>query len=693
MTTRRNLMWRYMGIAVIFCLICVIYLGRLFYIQISGRENVYNSGTTTRTVTVQAVRGEIYDRNGNALVTNRYTYDLTLTYEAFSALDTRTANETCLRVFQALKDSGEADKYEENYFPFEGAYPYYSLSEEAKDGDSIPYYRLQRVLSDIGLEKDATVDDIIDHYVKTYDLLATDNSGKRLYDDDKIDRLIRICYDMDAVRFASAGEYTVAEDVGLGLMTYVKELSLDAVTFTVNVARVYNYPGYASHILGTVGPIYSEEWEYYNEQGYQMNAIVGKSGCELAFEQYLRGSDGKMEIVEDAAGNVISVTVLTQPVAGSDVHLTIDMDLQIAAEDGLAENVQYVVDRSGGLTARGSGCNAGAAVVMDPDTFDVLAIASYPTYDLTTYNLLYNELVTNEAKPLINRALNGTYAPGSTYKLGVAAAALMEEEISALSLIKCEGTYKRYEDYRPSCSTYPSTHSGDIDVMEAIAVSCNCYFYELGYRMGIDTLNSYMKKFGFGQSTGLELGGATGVLAGPDYRQQTHGAIWTDGLTLQAAIGQSDNQASPMQLACYISTLVNGGTRYSAHLLHGVYAFGSDTPTYAYTQTAETILDQTEIPSSVLSTIFAGMRRVVTGNSTVSRNMQSIPVSVGGKTGTAQNSSGCDNALFVCTAPYDDPEIVISVVLEQGYTGGYASLTAARILEEYYKIGEETEKG
>ena len=685
----KNQTWRYMGIAIVFCLVSVIYLGRLFYIQISGRGSEFDGATTTRTVTIQAVRGEIYDRNGKALVTNRYTYDLTLSHEAFSRLSTHRANEVCLGVLEALNSCGEADKHEERYFPFEGSYPYYLLSEEAQDGDSIPYYRLQRVLGDIGLEKDASVEEIVEAYVKTYSLLATDSTGKRLYDDDEIDRLIRMRYDMDAVRFASAGEYTVAEEVGMGLMTYVKELSLAAVSFQVNVERVYNYPGYASHILGTVGPIYSEEWEYYNEQGYQMNAIVGKSGCELAFEQYLHGSDGKMEIVEDAAGNLISATVTTPPVAGSDVRLTIDIDLQIAAEDGLAENVQYVVSRSQDLVSQGSGCNAGAAVAMDPNTFEVLALASYPTYDLSTYNLLYNELAANTAKPLINRALNGTYAPGSTFKPGVAAVALTEGEITATSTIHCGGKYTRYDDYQPKCSTYPHSWGGSLTAAQAIADSCNCFFYELGYRLGIDRLDEYMKKFGFGQSTGLELGGATGVLAGPDYRQQTHGAVWTEGLTLQAAIGQSDNQASPIQLACYLSALVNGGTRYAAHLLYGVYAFGSDTPSYTYAQDGAVVLDSISLSDSARASVFSGLRQVVTGNATVSRNMKGIPVPVGGKTGTAQNSSGCDNALFICAAPYDAPEIVISVVLEQGYSGGYSSLTAARILEKYYNVNAE----
>ena len=685
MTSKRTHLWRFMLVAVVFCLACVIYLGRLFYIQISGRDDRYAGETTTRTVTIQAVRGEIYDRNGTALVSNRYTYDLALVYGSFSALDTRTENDTLLSILEALNCSGDVDKHEQKYFPFDGAYPYYSLSEEATDADSIPYFRLRRVLGDVGLKESSTVDDVIDYYVETYSLLATGSDGRRLYDDDEIDRLIRLRYDMDARRFGVANDYAFADEVSLSLMAYVKELNLGGIAFTVNVERVYNFPGYASHILGTVGPIYSEEWNYYNEQGYQMNAIVGKTGCEYAFEEYLHGSDGKLLIEEDAQGNIVRTEVLVAPIAGNDVHLTVDIELQVAAEDALAENVAYVVDRSGGVISYGANCNAGATVVMDPNTFSVLAIASYPTYDLATYNLNYNALAVDAAKPLLNRALNGLYEPGSTYKLGVATAALMEEQIEAASRITCDGAYDRFGSYRPKCSTYPHDHSA-INVIEAIADSCNVFFYELGYRLGIDRLNDYMRSFGFGQSTGIEIGGATGILAGPDYRQQIHGEIWTDGMTVQAAIGQADNQASPLQLACYLSTLVRGGDRYAAHLLDSVYAFGSDTPSYTYTQSSDTLLSQVALSDEVLASVFEGMRSVVESNDVVRRNMQSVPVTVGGKTGTAQNSSGCDNALFVCAAPYDNPEIVISVVLEQGYAGSYSSLTAARILEKYYNV-------
>ena len=678
----RNHTLRYLGIVAIFCLICVIYLGRLFFIQIAGRENKYEADVTEREVTVQAVRGEIYDRNGVKLVANRYSYDLSLAHAQFFSLTVQERNDVCLRVQAALAKKGGVGIREQKFFPFDGKYPNYTYNAETLDGDSIRSYRLKRVLGDIGLETDATATELRDYYTDTYDLLQTDNQGNRRYSDTEIDVLIRMYYDIDAVRFRSSGEYTLCEGVDMSLMTYIKEQNIKAVNFTVNVAREYCYPGYASHILGLVGPIYSNEWEYYNELGYQMNAIVGKSGCEAAFESYLRGTDGKVRIEEDKNGNVVSVEVLTEPIAGNDVYLTIDINLQIAAEDGLAENVEYIVNRATGVE-NGAECKSGAVVAMDPDTFEVLAIASYPTYDLTTYNADYNLLSQDPTQPLLNRAINGTYAPGSTLKPGMAAIALTDDAIVKSTYITCTGRYKN----TVGCSTYGENHWGSIDVIDAIAYSCNSYFCELGHRLGIEKMEKYLSQFGLGKPTGLELGGSKGILAGPTYRGEIQSEEqWQPGMTWQAAIGQSDHQLSPVQMACYIGTLCNGGTRYTAHLLHSVYRFGSSEPSFVYTQTEETVQSRIELSPEDLNTVLTGMRKVVTESNTVGRwiNSSTIPVPVGGKTGTAQTGGVCDNALFVAAAPYDDPDIVISVVLEKGYSGGLASLTAARILEAYY---------
>jgi len=686
MSEKKSSMWRYMGVAILFCVVVMIYMGRLFYIQISGRGAEFDTGNTVSTVTIQAVRGEIYDRNGNALVSNRYSYDLVLSYAGVSKTDTTEMNRAALAMFDALESGAEEGKNlrTERFFPFEGTYPNYTYSTEATDGQSLVYYRLIRVFSDLKMEKDTVAKDLSSYYVDRYALLQKDDSGVRLFDNDQIDALIRLYYDMDALRFRTTGEYTFAENLSLPTMTAIKESSIATANFRVNAERVYNYPGYASHILGTVGPIYSEEWDYYSEQGYQMSAIVGKSGCEAAFESYLRGMDGKMEIEVDASGNLIRSTVLKQPVAGQDVYLTIDITLQKAAEDGLAENVQAVVDRANGILTEGAGCNAGAAVVLDPDDFSVLAMASYPTYDLNQYNALYETLSANPAKPLNNRALNGLYEPGSTYKLGIAAAALSEGLVSSTERINCT---KNYTADGYGCSTHPHNKYGTrLNVRDAIADSCNIFFYEMGDRFykaaKLDTLGAYMKGFGIGQDTGLELGGTKGALANPDNwdKDEVRGMSW------QTAIGQADTRVSPLQLACYVGTLLDGGTRYSAHLLYGVASFGNE-GTVNLKQPE--VLNENEIDSWVVDEIKQGMEQVVRDNNVVKNNMSAVSklVTVGGKTGTAQTGkTDIENALFVCAAPMESPELIVAVVLEQGDGGSYASLAAARILETYYGV-------
>ncbi len=692
MEPKRDRTMRYLGIVALFCVVCVVYLGRLFYIQIAGRQNTYETDQTTRTVNVQAVRGEIYDRNGVKLVENRYTYDLVLSYGSFAALTPVQKNDVLLQLAEAEDACEASDLRPRVYSPFRGQYPYLSYTEEATDSETVEGYRLSRVAQSGGWREIPTAEQLVEYYEETYELLYTDSEGRRRYNDREIDTLIRFYYDMDAKSFRNNGEYIFATGITLddvangGLMTYVKEKSLSSVSFNGYVERVYLYPGYASHILGSVGPIYAEEWDYYDAQGYQMNAIVGKDGCESAFEEYLHGIDGQLKITEDANGNVLSVETVREPVAGSDIRLTIDIDLQIAAEDGLKNNVQ-TVSQNAYVVTEGMECDAGAAVVIDPETFELLAIASYPTYNLATFNQDYAALQEDPAEPLRNRALNEGYAPGSTLKLGMAVMGLMEGKVTVDEIIACNGKYKG----TVGCSTYRQNHRGGLSLSDAISCSCNSYFCELGDRVGIEKMEAYLAAWGLGESTGLELGGAEGVLAGPTYRGEIqHSEPWKDGMTWMAAIGQSDHKMTPIQLATYTATLCNGGTRYAARLLHSVYRFGSSEPDEVG---VSEILDQTPIPSDVRAALRESMEQMVSdpANYTVRRNLglTKLPenVVVGGKTGTAQvDGSACDNALFVCEASTssDRADIVIAVVLESGAHGYNAAMTAGAILNEFY---------
>ncbi len=525
-----------------------------------------------------------------------------------------------------------------------------------------------------------TAEELVTRLVKSYRLTETDEEGVRIFTDAEVDRLLRILYGMEAAGFSRANDYILASDVSMETVTTEREAGVPGIGYTQTATRVYTYPGYASHILGQTGPIYAEDWEKYKELGYNMNATVGNSGCEAAFESYLHGQDGVRVVVEDRDGNIVSEYMKKQAVAGQDIYLTIDIDLQIAAEDGLAENVAYIQDTYGR-----SDCRSGAAIAMDPDSGEILALASYPTYDLSTFNRDYGELSTDEALPLYNRALYGLYAPGSTFKPGVAAAALSEGVITGSTLLECAGKYTYYQSYQPTCWVYNSTVSpihehGYLNVREAICVSCNCFFYEAGRLLGIEQMNRYDRLFGLGEATGIELGEATGSLAGPEYRTATHGVTWQATDTIAAAIGQSDNAFTPLQLSVYLSTLVNGGTRYAAHLLLRVRDFTTRTDTY----TAEPeVLSSFTLDESVRSEVMAGMLAAVAESAGVSRYMAGLPFSVAGKTGTAQTGARTDNGLFVCCAPASDPGITVATVIEKAGGGSYAALSAARILEAY----------
>ncbi len=701
MNAKVNKKLRIICVAALFVIICLIYAVRMINIKTNAKPKQESLGAYTRTVAIQAVRGEIFDRNGKCLVSNEYTYDMIFDHQAMS-VDRYGRNMAILRAVEAVEEMQETARLPEYYFIFDGEYPNYTYTKDAITYDTDIYLKLLKRIAENELEEDSQKkkneltatyldefyrehgecfpkeQEIIDCFVEKYSLDEKDENGAPRYTDAQIDKIFRVLYDMEVSDFSAYNSYVFAENVDMRFITYMEELGISGVDFKVEISRVYNYPGYASHILGRVGQIYSEEWDYYNELGYEMSALVGKDGCEAAFESYLRGVDGEMEIIEDENGKIIEKKVKKSAISGKDLYLTIDIDLQIAAEDGLRENVNYV-----NSNVYSASSEAGALVALDPNSGAVLALASYPSYDLSTFNKDYNDLVADSANPLYNRALDGLYTPGSTFKLGMVAAGIDSSEVSSSTTLRCDGIYTYYKDYQPKCWIHSSGgRHGNINAAGAIEVSCNCYFYELGRRMGIDKMNNYCRKFGLGEKTGIELPEKIGILAGPAYRE-THGmTAWTAGNTISAAIGQSDNSFTPIQLSAYVSTLLNGGTRYSAHLLGEVKTYGNGEIVYSSTPRE---LDSIELSGEATDTVKYGMKRMVENSAFVSSYMKNIPVTVGGKTGTAElGGTATENGLFVCAAPYDKPEIVITSVVEHAGGGSYAAIAAARVLEEYY---------
>lgn len=694
----RKMPLRITCIAVAFVVICIIFLIKMVNITLTAdpTDNL-QTGTYERREPIQAMRGEIYDRNGVKLVYNEYKYNMIFDYDAMAATQI-DRNYAILQAVYALRSTGNEAHRTESSFPFSGTYPNLTYLPEATDGESDIYYRLLKRIAQNELEEDAPISkteltvsyledfyrenpdefpaesEIIEWYLQRYKLNEVNGDGSNKFSDGEIDKIIRVRYDMEVADFSIYNRYCFAKDLDISFISYIKELHVVGADFEVDTERKYAFPGYASHILGRTGAIPAEDWAHYKALGYEINDTVGLDGCEAAFEEYLRGVDGVMLVVEDMDGNIIDSRVEKEPVAGKDVYLTIDIELQMAAEKGLKKTVDAL-----------ESSDAGAITAIEPNSGEVLVIASYPSFDLSSYGEDYNDLLADEANPLYNRALDGLYAPGSTFKIGMVAAGVTNGTVTANTTINCTGRYEYYKDYRPRCWIYPGSH-GQLNSMGALEVSCNCYFYELGRLMGIDLMNEYCTGYGLGQLTGIELGEKKGILAGPAYREANGLEGWTAGNTISAAIGQSDNTFTPIQMSVYVSTVLNGGTRYGAHLLKEVREYGSGETVLV---SEPHILSSVELSAEAVSAVKQGMRQMVEASSSVSSYMRYVPVTVGGKTGTAElGGSNTENGLFVCAAPYNAPDIVVTAVVEHAGGGSYAALAASYVLDEFYKVAD-----
>ena len=637
---------RYICVTAVFLLVCIFYLVKILDIQSDGKAGSFDeNGLVTRTYTVAGVRGEIYDRNGVLLVGNEISYDIIFEYGSIPDT-TAEFNREILATLDAIDKAGSLDFLSDDLYILEGTYPNLSLTDAARDPESDEHKALVRFLDSNKVDSEnlsaETVHTVLRRKYKIYD----DN-----YTNEEITSLLRIRYEMERVQFGYYTPYVLAEKVPTNLVSSIQESGIRGVNFKVNSERVYTYPGYASHILGRVGKIQEKELEYYTSLGYSMDSLVGNSGCEQAFESYLHAQDGILKVVYDESGSVVEKSYEVTPVSGNDVWLTIDIEMQMAAEDGLAESIGMLPS-----------ANAGAAVALEAEGGGILAIASYPTFDLTQIQDIgyYNTLLSDANLPELNRALSGLYPPGSVYKLGSAIAALEEDHIDEHSTYFCNRVF-------PYTNQTCLGRHENITVTDAIKDSCNVFFYYLGREMGIDSITKYTKPLGLGVATGIELPEKTGAVASTANES--------------AAIGQADHIYSPLQMGVYTSSLVNGGHRYAAHLLHSVREFFTGRVIFSY---EESIKETVEISEHNLDVVLEGMRRVVESHTYIRNNFASLPVTAGGKTGTAQVTGKADYALFTGVAPYDDPEVVGLCVIEEGVTGENASLTVARMFEKYY---------
>lgn len=659
-----------------------------------------NNERLIRAYSVAAPRGEILDNKGKPLVENRTGYSIRvqkiglnddelnrILYSA-AKLAAEYGAET-ESSFPIVKDeNGKSLTFdftiEENggTRPVEGVkYPKTTEKPDEKtsdaketedktnagDSEEKRAEKLEAWKKDNKLTEFSSAEEILGFYEKKYAVSSE-------YDSDTALAITAIRYAMDKASFSEKNSYKLCRDVDMAVVQQIKEQYSDfpGIDVVIEPFRSFTKGTLAAHILGRTGRIYAEEYAEMKNDGYGINDMIGKDGLEKVLEKYLKGKDGYKSVEMSRGGGVTRILQDKEPKSGNYAKLTLDRDLQEATENALKEKISQAV-----------GTGSGAAIAVNPKTGGVLAMASYPTYDLSTFNEDYDKLIKSKTKPLINRVLNGTYSPGSTFKPLTSVAALESGTITPDTYITDLGKYTYYPSYQPTCLVYSSsgaTH-GTINVSQAIGVSCNYFFYDVGRRMGIETLDQYASNFGLGQTTGIELPESTGILASPSNRESA-GGVWYPGDVLQAAIGQSDNLFTPAQLASYICTLLNKGKRYSLHLVDEVVDY--DTNEVVLKKEPE-VLSDNPISDSTYNAVTDGMRRVVTSG-TASAAFASSKYKAAGKTGTAEVPDGADNVLFVGFAPYDDPEIVVAVIIEHGASSSFSAGVAREIFDAYMQI-------
>ena len=650
---------------VVFMVVCALFALVLMEIQIVHGKDYAELATkgATRTQVIQAARGEMVDRYGRPIVQNKVGYNVTLD-KAY--LTRGKENEIILRLLDLLEQSGE-EWIDKLPITTEEPFAFYEGQDEAIG-------KLKTFL-EVGVY--TGVDDVMSWLIERYELENYSPKEQR--------RLAGVRYQMERQGFSITNPYVLAEDIDVSTVVQIKERSyeLSGVMIAEGTVREYVQGDIAPHLVGRIGPIYAEEYAELKDKGYAMNDIIGKGGIEEAFESELRGENGLRTITLNSNGEVVDSTVTQSPKPGNSIMLTIDIDIQRAAQNAMEEQIRWLQEN--GEEGEGKEATAGAVVAIDVKTGEVLAMASYPTYNLETFNEDYNDLLANEDNPLFNRALQGTYAPGSIFKPLVGLAGLEEGYITRYYTYTCDHVYTYYEDYQPTCLGWHP----HFNVMDALRVSCNIFFYDLGRQLGIEPIIDYAETFGLGQPTGIELPEAKGHISSPEFFDELD-ELWNPGDVLQASIGQGKSLFTPVQLATYTATLANGGTRLRTHLVKSI-------KTYALNETVEDIQPEVvagvELERSTINTIREGMIRASGQNGysgTSGAYFGDYPIPVASKTGTPETNA-FPNGTYICYAPANDPEIAVAVVIENGYHGYWGASVAKAVFDEYFfgKINDQ----
>ena len=662
--------FRALAMLLVFALILGLFGARTYSVQmLGGGAVVADSDTYTTYYTVKASRGELLDRNGNVMVGNRASYDLV--FNNFVLTNSDDPNGHLLRLVKMAKQLGV--DYIEN-FPVTETRPYeYTLAEQSASWQG--YF--QDYLWELDIDSDISASRLMEELRRMYKIPED-------WSDADARAVIGLRYELKLrTDITNLSSYVFLSDVPDDILNAILELNVPGLDAAASTTREY-YTTYAAHILGTYAAMNAEDWKVYKEKGYKMDDKIGKTGLEKAFEEYLHGTDGRLAKVVDKNGNIVSQYYVKEPVAGHNVETSIDLGLQMATEEAMKE-VHDSLTINNGTDGGGNGADIEgiACVVMDTRTGEVLACASYPSYDPATYNKMYNELMENPLKPTRNRALMEAYPPGSTFKVAMSIAGLESGKIDRYTQIRDDGVFTKYAGSSPKCLVYSRTGGthGYLDVAGALRVSCNYFFYMLGDWMDWDDVDPVVKSLGLGEHTGIELGENIGQRANEETKKKNYSgsdAHWYAMDQVLASIGQSDHRYTPMQLCSYAAAVANKGTRYAATFLKRVVS--ADYSTLVEENTRE-VLSVTKMSNDTVEAVFDGMRQVVTSGSAASA-FRDFDIKVCGKTGTAEHETGgSSNGAFICFAPMDKPEIAVAVYGEKAGSGAYMARVARAVME------------
>lgn len=661
-------------VAAVLCFFCF----KLYAMQVVDADKNAQNMTTYRTRTrVRASRGDIVDTNGNVLVTNRASYDLVFNH--YVILSSGNPNENLLKLALLCR---ELDIAYYDHFPVTKQWPFeYTLNEQSTAWQG--YF--QAFLVNRGnLDSDITATLLMDALRKSYEIPED-------WSDEDARLVIGLRYELTLRNgVTNLPNYVLIEDASEWQLAAILELNIPGLNVEASTVRAYNTT-YAAHILGYIGAMNTEQWSQYSQLGYAMDALVGQSGFELAFESYLHATDGIRidEVTQD--GTVVRSWYEVEPKSGNNVEVSIDLMMQMAAEEKLEEMIEYYRSYETNTSKTGHDAEGGAVVAIDVKTGQILVSGSYPTYDPSKLFEDYDAIFNGEHGPLLNRVLMATYAPGSTYKPTMVIAGLQSGTVRPNEIIPDRGVYSKF-GFRANClmyTNYGMVHT-DVDAAEALKVSCNYYFYVLAERMGnMNYIDQIAKGLGLGEPTGIELYEYLGYRANPQTKAAlfagTDSAGWYFADQIMAGIGQSYNKFTPMQLASYAMALANRGTRYKATFLDRVIS--ADYRELVYENKSQ-ILTTMSISDEAYRTYLQGMKEVASVNGGTAYSVfKGYPIPVAAKTGTAEdNPNASANGAFICFAPADDPQIAVAVYGEKIGGGSRLASVAKEILDIYFGI-------